>query len=202
MVQSQARCSWHDIQIQFLTDASQTCFQCTLGSGEALLPSDGSCLRAAGNTHVENFMLHFQQAMAVETDRSKSPLSTSDMWHDNQPSLLFKPISSTSTYVLSSDLSLCLPSTSQSSKKLPRYIHSTRPSSLLDFSALRFDDFFQSRSYSFRAPVNCRTTAVCQSCEGPLNIVTYCNKTDVVDTVLSQPLCRGRDYGKFIPLGT
>jgi len=146
-------------------------------------------------------MLLCQQDIAVETDRSESPLSTSD----NQPSTkwfkydgdwlrlvyiqnqsrsylnhlvysLLRPISSTSTYVLSSDFSLCLPSKSQSSKKLPRYIHSTCPHSLLDLSALRFVDFFKSRSYSFRARVNCRTTAVCQSCEGPRNIATYCNK--------------------------
>lgn len=120
----------------------------------------------------------------------------------NQVYSLFKPISSTSTYVLSSHFSLCLPSKSQSSKKLPQYIHSTCPSSLLDFSALRFDDFFKPRSYSFRAQVNYRTTAVCQSSEGPRNIARYCNKTDIVDTVLSQPLCRGRDNEKFIPLGT
>ena len=85
-MQSQARGFLHDIQTQCLTDASQTCYQCILGFGE-VTSLDGSCLRAADNTRVDNFMLICQQDMAVETDRSKPPLSKSDMLHDNQPSL-------------------------------------------------------------------------------------------------------------------
>lgn len=75
MVQSQVRGSLPDIQTQCLTDASQNCYQCILGFGEVMLSLDGSCLRAADNTRVENCMLLCRQDMAVVTDTSKPPLS-------------------------------------------------------------------------------------------------------------------------------
>jgi hypothetical protein len=78
MVLSLARGSLPDIQTQCLTDARQTCYQCILGFWK-VTSFDGSSLRTADNTRIENVMLLCQEDMAEETDRPKPLLSKSDI---------------------------------------------------------------------------------------------------------------------------